>query len=149
MKKSSLSKSIVLALIGFTISTPTFSTVSALEARSKEPVVEEIVKKQDVPKLEYSCSTEDWRVASKSIRTISKKYNGTVTKTTTTAYNAGISIKFLNLGSSKTYSETKKFKTYRLKREVKVKFKVYDRMGHFLRYENIKKIATTTYYEPI
>lgn len=138
--KKLIKKSIVVSLVGVSCITPLLNTVSAMEPQKNS---NEIITPR------YSSSTEDWRLVSSSIKTISNKYDGTVTKTKSTAFNAGIQIENFSFGASQTYSSSKKFKTYKRTREVTAKFKVYTRMGHFLRYETVKRRATTIHHVAI
>lgn len=94
----------------------------------------------------YSSSTEDWRLESSSTKLISDTYTGILTKTSTTAFNAGINIKGFEFGASKTYSKSRQFKTYKRVREVTAKFAVYHRMGGFLRYQTETQRVTTIHH---
>lgn len=97
----------------------------------------------------YTSGTEDWRLVSSSSKTIKNVYTGVVTKTTTRAVNTGTNIKGMNVGYTYSYSESRQFKTYKRTREITAKFKVYNRMGKFLRYETVTKRMTATHHVPI
>ncbi|CEP45900.1 Uncharacterised protein [[Clostridium] sordellii] len=139
--KKKASKSIAIALVGVSMITPILNTVSAMEppkGASNEMIT---------PR--YSSSTEDWRLVSSSQKLISNKYSHLLETTSTTAFNAGYTFKGFTVGASQTYSKSRKFKVYNRTRDITMKFKVYTRMGHFLRYETVKKRITTKHHVSI
>lgn len=95
---------------------------------------------------EKDATREVWKLVSSSEKKISEKYTGIVTKSTTSTINLGTTIKGISVGYSNAYSESKKFKSYLRTRDITAKFKVFNTMGHFLRYQTETKRITTTYY---
>ncbi|OUB77080.1 LMxysn_1693 family intestinal colonization protein [Bacillus thuringiensis] len=60
---------------------------------------------------------------------LSHEYLGTVTRTSGWATNTGFTVYGISFGGGKTYSESRNFKEYRVKRQYYMHFDVYNPVG--------------------
>ncbi|HFK1741734.1 hypothetical protein V7652_15130 [Bacillus thuringiensis] len=79
--------------------------------------------------------------------TLSHEYLGTVTKTSGYATNTGFTVYGISFGGGKTYSESRNFKEYRVKRQYYMHFDVYNGAGQKIDSFDTTRTETTIEYE--